>query len=459
MVKDSPARATPSTTEIDRDLAGERLERFGRPVDQILEERKRYYDLLPHYDTWKRPPFVVVGFCDTCESNVTDWDRHYAVSSVCTRPKPSQNAPAPSLKDRARETLEDADGAPQRVTLADFAVDMANYVDDGKAEAFLLERSDGKGIVYEATPEESRIVWVAADPGTAKTYFQVHLVVLQLLMGRKVAFCAWEGAQRTIYRRLCQLGLNPAHFAGQMLYVQGGFEKADGQLDVLCDWLADQPLDAAGQPVGPSSIHIESVTASGADNTGGSIFQWWNDLIVPLKQTLSTIILSDHPPKRKEGRVSGPTGDNFKRQQADQIIDFKKGRNWNAESDGYHVLICTKDRHGYLAAVDGEAMARMVFTHERDGAASIRFTQPEDEDAFTQDAWRPMLEALAEAGEVAGYASLLALVPGTRGKRARVVADMKENGLIGQSQKGRGKTRYWVSDTGRDYLAGEADVG
>ena len=335
-------------------------------------------------------------------------------------------------------------------TLADFATDLSTYVDDGKPTPMLLTRSDGKGLLYEG-----ETVWLAADVGVGKTWFQTYIALMQLQMGRRVAFCAWEGAMKTPYRRLKLMGLDPVDYPGQFLYIEPGFENEPDIMGALCDWLI-------GGENGPASVHIESVTSSGADPNGANLLDWWTKVVAPLTRTGASVILSDHPPKRIEGSAPGPMGSNFKRMEADQIVDFKRGVTFDQNRDGYTILTNVKGRHGDLAVPDGEVLARLVFTNEG-GGVHIAFDPPEDEDNITGAEMRAavmrVLRGLKEhlAGQIEGYAALLALAPGNKNRKAAVVKHMKEEGLLTQSAKGKGKTRYWATEQGHDYLDAYTD--
>ena len=356
--------------------------------------------------------------------------------------------PPKAERPTPQPTPDDAPAEAKGKTLADYAIDLSTFAYDGTPEPILLERSDGAAFMYEG-----KVIWVTAPTGRGKTWLQLYIMAEQLQMGRRVAFCDWEGRSKTIYGRLLDIGIDPTNYPGQIMRVAGGFENEPDVMAALCDWLI-------GGENGPASVHIESVTKSGADPNGGDLLPWWTKLIEPLKETGATMILSDHPKKSPEGRAPGPIGSYFKGMQADQMIDFKddkKKTNWNKTQDGYQVLVNVKDSHGELPVIEGEPLARFNVTHEG-GALTMTITPPEKSDSYNASemsaAALPVLMAMREAdgGEIKGYAVLLALAKGSKDKQNEVIKWMKDEGLIDQSAKGKGKTRYWVSNEGEDYL-------
>ena len=91
--------------------------------------------------------------------------------------------------------------------------------------------------------------------------------------------------------------------------------------------------------------------------------------------------------------------------------------------------------------------ARLVFTNEGKGSQShIEFTPPDEQDNISAAAQRTAVMQVLEGlkgfadGQVQGYAALLALAPGNKNRKADIIRFMKEDGLLAQSAKGKGKT-------------------
>jgi hypothetical protein len=231
-------------------------------------------------------------------------------------------------------------------------------------KATLASRADGKALLYD-----SKIHWLAGEPGSGKSWVALLWVLEQVRAGKHAVFVDFESDPLTVVGRLRALGIDQEHLpfvhylrvrfgedlAGTVASMVTIVERHDTSLVVL-DGLAT------------------ALAQLGFDeNSNSDVSRFTEHVLRPLSQAGPAVVVVDHMAKPQQGAGAGryARGAGAKLADASGVayvlevaVPFSKAK------PGIAKLRVGKDRNGDVGAA-GEVVAEFHFTPSEEGLSIL----------------------------------------------------------------------------------------
>lgn len=189
------------------------------------------------------------------------------------------------------------------------------------------------GLLYE-----DAVTMMIGDKATGKSWLMAAEALVQMRLGRSVAWLDWEMSASRMRARLLSLGARSADVRGRWWYLgMHGGEFRDARKAL------------AGIPPG-TLVVVDSVSAAlgsgGSDEDKASEYGPWIAAVKQFRaEAQACVVLIDHTGHSNKTRARGSSA---KGQQADVEFTVSVVDPWTRVSAGWASLACRKDRGGHL---------------------------------------------------------------------------------------------------------------
>jgi hypothetical protein len=244
----------------------------------------------------------------------------------------------------------------------------------------LLRREDGKHLLYR-----NKIHWVAAEPGSGKSFFAQYACMQTLHDGGQVLYLDYESEATDVVSRLKDMGVPKDVLRKQFVYVhpEGGTTMSPGDQAAYTRTVNSRQWTLAILDGTTDSIALEGLDA----NSGADITRWLHAIPRRLKTAGATILVIDHVVKSSEGRGRWAIGSGHKLAGLDGvsftlevIVPFAKAIGKDSH-EGKSRLGVGKDRGGdvqALTADDNKTLGMFCMTAYADGTLDPSITADAD---------------------------------------------------------------------------------
>ena len=305
----------------------------------------------------------------------------------------------------------------------ELAADWDNLPDDEGPPPTIIERSDGKPLLYA-----NKLNGVFGLPGGGKSWIGIIALFEVLGLGGRVLWLDFEDRPPTFRDRSRSLGQEPANHGESLKWLPPTImEDAESQaFAAAVAWVSAYE---------DGLVVIDAATQAGCPADGTGVEPWYVKHVDPWREVNAGVLLIDHVPKRNEDRPEGPIGSTAKLGRVDGAALFVQGRCWTREKDGSLQLIVHKDRQGHVGA-KGDTVAIAVGKHNDKGILDIRFVPP-SEAVDAQPVADALLAALVEnGGEVVSMRVYRELVGGKAAVADAAMKLLVDAGHVESSKRG-----------------------
>ena len=327
----------------------------------------------------------------------------------------------------------------------ELSADWDNLPDDGDPPPPILERTDGKTLLYA-----NKLNGLFGQPGGGKSWLALLALSETVIRGGRALWLDFEDRPATFRERARPLGFEPREHSDCHKWLPPTIMEDDEQqtFEASVAWVSAYENGL---------VVIDAATQAGCPPDGSDVEPWYRKHVDPWRQVNVGVLVIDHVPKRNEDRPRGQIGSQSKLARVDGVALFVQGRCWTRDKGGSLQLVVHKDRPGYLPAAAGETAAIAIGEHDANGLLHIRLVPP-NEAVDAQPVADDLLAALVEqGGEAVGMRAYRDLV-GV--KNAVADAAMKlliEDGIVEKEKRGNAN-HYHVTAEALDAAHEQADL-
>jgi hypothetical protein len=218
--------------------------------------------------------------------------------------------------------------------------------DDDGLEPTLMERTDGKALLYPGC-----LHWLMGAPGKGKTWAAMIAVAQLIAEGRRVAMWDYEGNRKSIRARLRALGCTEANLASlhydrprvlDRTAVAAAI-KAAGPVELVV-------IDSCAKAMGRQGLD---------EDKAADVLAWLELMVWPWCEAEAAVVVIDHVVKDTESRGLWPRGSGAKQGEVDGAAYAVQAiSTWSREAGGAAKLVIAKDREGHVGA-EGQVAAEL----------------------------------------------------------------------------------------------------
>ena len=317
----------------------------------------------------------------------------------------------------------------------EITADWDNLPDDGEPPAALIERTDGKTLLYA-----DKLNGVFGQPGGGKSWIGLQALVDTVAIGGRALWLDFEDRPATFRERARALGFEPRKQSAYHKWLPRTIMEDDEAqtFEAAVAWVSTYENGL---------VVIDAATQAGCPADGSEVDSWYRKHVDPWRQANVGVLVIDHVPKRTEDRPRGQIGSQGKLARVDGAALYVHGRAWTRDKPGSLKLVVHKDRPGYLPAATGETAAIVLGDPDDSGLLNIRFVPP-NEAADGQPVADNLLAALAEqGGEAVGMRIYRELLGGKHSIADAAMKLLVEAGLVEKGKRGNA-TLYSVTADG-----------
>ena len=317
----------------------------------------------------------------------------------------------------------------------ELAADWDNLPDDDGPPDTVIERTDGRALLYA-----NKLNAIFGLPGGAKSWIGLQALVEAVMRGGRALWLDFEDRPTTFRERGRALGFEPReHSEAHKWLPRTIMEDDEAQtFAAAVGWVSEYENGL---------VVIDAATQAGCPPDGTDVEPWYRKHVDPWREADVGVLAIDHVPKRNEDRPRGQIGSQSKLARVDGAALYVQGRPWTRDKDGAVKLIVHKDRPGHLPAAVEETAAIAVGRHEANGLLRIQFVPP-SEAADAQPVADDLLAALVKGGGVApSKRAYRELIEGANTVKDAAMTLLIEAGLV-EMERGGKANRYTVTADG-----------
>ena len=293
----------------------------------------------------------------------------------------------------------------------------------------VLDRVDGVMVL-----PAGKLSWAYGLPGSGKSWLDLIAAHMAVLKGGYVLVMDFEDSKKTFQQRALLIGFDVRVHADAIKWADQSLADSPENVKRQQEWLASAP-----DPVMSLAV-IDAAESSGCPSNGDDVNPWLRKFIKPWRDAGAGVVVTDHIPKRADGRPDGPIGSQRKLAAIDGIALVVSGKPWTKHKAGSITLTNQKDRTGEWG--NGATVAVIVGTYhtEADGQQSFSYTiEAPTATNNTEDITMAILQAVDGAGPagVRGSRNLVRLIGGKASTTYTMINTLVDADLLNKTRVGK----------------------
>ena len=293
----------------------------------------------------------------------------------------------------------------------------------------VLDRVDGVMVL-----PAGKLSWAYGLPGSGKSWLDLIAAHMAVLKGGYVLMMDFEDSKKTFQQRALLIGFDVRVHADAIKWADQSLADSPENVKRQQEWLASAP-----DPV-MSLVVIDAAESSGCPSNGDDVNPWLGKMVKPWRDVGAGVHVTDHIPKRADGRPDGPIGSQRKLAAIDGIALVVSGIPWTRHKGGSITLTNQKDRTGEWG--NGATVAVIVGTYhtEADGQQSFAYTiEAPNATNTAEDTSMGILQAVEDAGPagVSGSRNLVKVVGGKASTTYATINTLVDADLLNKTRVGK----------------------